>query len=267
MSKINVEKFLSENYCAAFDNIQSVDKERYYSLYKTKVFSKTERKSKNSRIIIAAVIFILIGLCAVSAAANYITLKEVIRQKAERLGVHFTDSELDAVTSELEQHPSYRDTEYYMQGIPQFGENENGQKYGSLEYGLELFTVASSDSNGNIIKGYCYTDDFWNNTYPDFERYDDVLVWQEDRDNGLVRNWIYVFEEDGTTIAGKYINPVKKDEEEVYSKEMNFGFVTNEILAQGEYDKYIYDGYDTEQYEKMVEERTESVKKSQADQK
>ena len=169
--------------------------------------------------------------------------------KADNKGVTFTDKELDDVTSNLSQHPSYSNSDY---PLPFMAENENGQKYGSVEYGLELMTVGGVDNNGKEIQGLCYTSDFWNMTLPNFEKYADVQSWNDAKYNGKIRNWIYVFGKDGETVIGKYIDYNIIDED---GDPVPIGFVTNEMLLTEEYDNYVHNGDDAEEYDFNVKQR------------
>ena len=237
MNNFDIEELLSVNYCSALDSASAIDKSSL-----NRRITANQRHSKTgiriiyyrTAVLIAVIALIISG--TIAAAAGIITLRERIALKAENSGVTFTEKELDNVTSNLSKHPSYADTNY---PLPYIAENENGQKFGSIEYGLELMTVGGIDKNGKEIQGLCYTSDFWNMTLPNFEKYADVRGWNEAKQKGEIKNWIYVFDKDGQTIIGKYIdhNIVDRDGDSV-----PIGFVTNEMLAAGEYDKYIFDG-------------------------
>ena len=250
MNNYDIETLLSVNYCKALDSVTAIDKN---SLHKRinihKKHSKTGVRIMRYRISVAIAIIALIISGTIGAVAGIITLREKIMLKADNSGVTFTDKELDEVTSNLSQHPSYYNSDY---PLPFMAENENGQKYGSIEYGLELMIVGGVDNNGKEIQGLCYTSDFWNLTLPNFERYADVQDWNDAKCNGEIRNWIYVFGKDGETVIGKYIDYSIVDED---GDSVPIGFVTNEMLSTGKYDNYIYNGDDTEEYDLIVKQR------------
>lgn len=254
MTNFDLEKLLSENYCDTFESLETTDKERFYQLYKEPKKSPAAKRKVYLRVALAMLLVAAIG--TIGAGAADMTIREKLAARAEKDNVHFTQEELDEVANTISSTGAFPNGREF----PEIGENENGQKYGDIQYKLDLFPIGGTDLNGNYIEGYCYSDDFWSNTYPDSEKYDDVLVWVVDRDNGKVRNWIYVFDEDGITILGKSVTALQKDRDELIEKDIHTQFITNEQLETGLYDKYIYDGYDADEYEAMVQERIESLK-------
>lgn len=237
MNNYDIDTLLSVNYCSALDSLTAIDKNALCEhINVSRKHSKTGVRIMRYRIAVIIAIIALIISETIGAAAGVITLREKIKLKADNSGVTFTEKELDEVTSNLSQHPSYSDSDY---PLPFMSENESGQKYGSIEYGFELMTVGGVDKNGNEIQGLCYTSDFWELTLPNFEKYGDVQDWNDAKRKGEIKNWIYVFDKDGETIIGKYIDHNIVDED---GDSVPIGFVTNEMLSTGEYDKYICNG-------------------------
>ena len=250
MNNYDIETLLSVDYCNALDSVTAIDKNSLHKRINMKQkHSKTGVRIMRYRIAVTIAVIALIISGTIGAAAGVITLRERIMLKADNKGVTFTDKELDDVTSNLSQHPSYSNSDY---PLPFMAENENGQKYGSVEYGLELMTVGGVDNNGKEIQGLCYTSDFWNMTLPNFEKYADVQSWNDAKYNGKIRNWIYVFGKDGETVIGKYIDYNIIDED---GDPVPIGFVTNEMLLTEEYDNYVHNGDDAEEYDFNVKQR------------
>ena len=250
MNNYDIETLLSVDYCNALDSVIAIDKNLLHKrINMNQKHSKTGVRIMRYRIAVTIAIIALIISGTIGAAAGVIMLREKIMLKADNSGVTFTDKELDEVTSNLLQHPSYYNSDY---PLPFMAENENGQKYGSIEYGLELMIVGGVDNNGKEIQGLCYTLDFWNLTLPDFEKYADVQSWNNAKCNGEIRNWIYVFDKDGENVIGKYIDYNIVDED---CDSVPIGFVTNEMLLTGEYDNYIHNGDDAEEYDFNVKQR------------
>ena len=254
MNNFDLEKLLRENYCDTFDSLKPVDKQSVYAVYEKKPNSKVRKRSFYLKVAIAIILLALLAVGTVTVTASNATFREKLAERAKKDNVNLTDSELDELSSRLTQRGLLDENEI----LPQMGKNENGQLYGSDLYGFELMAV--SGRNDDI--GYCYIDEFeYMIGDPDyiFEVYNDAVDWQNDRDNGLNRNWVYVFDSDGMKIIGKYIKSIKKDKEELEEKRIGLGFITNEELAAGEYDKYIYDGFDSVFYEAEVMERLEKL--------
>lgn len=254
MNNFDLEKLLRENYCDTFDSLKPVDKQSVYAVYEKKPKGKVRKRSFYLKVAIAIILLALLAVGTVTVTASNATFREKLAERAKKDNVNLTDSELDELSSRLTQRGLLDENEI----LPKMGENENGQLYGSDLYGFELMAV--SGRNDDI--GYCYIDEFeYMIGDPDyiFEVYNDAVDWQNDRDNGLNRNWVYVFDSDGMKIIGKYIKSIKKDKEELEEKRIGLGFITNEELAAGEYDKYIYDGFDSVFYEAEVMERLENL--------
>ena len=263
MDNFDLEKLLSENYCDTLNSLEPVNKERLYKLYKKPKASKIGRRTFVYKIAIAVLLLSLLAVGTVTATASNAAFRDKLAQRAKKDNVNLTDSELDEITSRVTQRGWFDESE----ALTEFGRNENGQMYGSDLYGFELMAVGGTGDN----VGYVYTVDFNDEMFTgpgqldddsessrDFY-YDDVLEWQEDRDSGELRNWCYAFEKDGMTIIGKWVQSIKKDDEEISEKRINMGFLTNEELASGEYDKYIYDGFDSVIDEAEVMERLEKL--------
>lgn len=257
MNNYDIENLLSTNYCNALDSMTDFEKSTMHErLNMKKTHSKTGVRILRYRAVVFITTIFLLITGTIGAAAGIITLREKILLKAEKSGVTFTENELDEVTSNLSQHPSYSNADA---PLPFIAENENGQKYGSIEYGLDLMTIGGIDKSGKEIQGVCYSSDFWDLTLPNFEKYTDVQEWNDAKNKGEIRNWIYVFDKDGVTIIGKYIDSNIIDEE---GSSVPIGFVTNEMLLTGEYDNLLYNGYDAEEYEDTVVQRTSFFQQS-----
>ena len=268
MDNFDLEKLLSENYCDTFDTIKSVDKERVYSMYNNKnEMTRVGKRAMSARVVTAVMIVVMLAVGTVGAKAINATLKETIKGRAAENGVYFTDEELERVESSMEPFMMVYDSDLMDNVGADIGENEHGQKYGRYDYGLELVTVGHYDAASDAVDvtGYVYsedrndpmlagpmTDKFW-------ESFEDIDTWEQKKNNGELRNWCYVFDQDGTTIIGKFFIPIPRDVVEVEEKELSWNFVLNEELETGEYDNYLYNGYDSEEYEAMVQARTESL--------
>lgn len=124
--------------------------------------------------------------------------------------------------------------------------------------------------------GYVYLDDYeflkpidWVNMNWD-EEYEDACILGEKRHKGLVRNWIYVYAEDGSTILGKYIvdyepgvfsadeGMSKEEADEAFHKQLDeeyerslyfeYGFNTSQQLEMPERASMLIDGEDSREY-------------------
>lgn len=266
MTNFDLEKLLSENYCDTFESLETTDKERFYQLYKEPKKSLASKRKVYLRVALAMLLVASVAIGTVAARASDMTMRDMLAARAEKDNVHLTDEKLDELASRMTITGAYDPDDPNGHGLSEMGDNDNGQKYGDIKYDFDLFTVSGVDSNGNDIVGYCYTDEFkymtgdvtsdWCMVW-DF--YDDVVEWQNDRDSGKLRNWVYVFEENGVRIIGKWIQSLEKDYEELNEKGIRTGFVTNEELETGIYDDYIYDGFDSVIYEARVMEKLESL--------
>ena len=170
----------------------------------------------------------------------------------------------------------------------EIGVNENGDTYGHAFDGVDLIAVAGHESEGNPT-GYVYREDFLYIQLDPAEgatSIEEILQNQQDRENGKVRNWIYVYDSDGYTVIGKYIQEYNYSDSMIYDydkysdEEMEqllwerfqkrqewlgdfeFGFNTNEELKNPEYEKFIIYGSDYRNYVQMAQNRSKEIKKS-----
>lgn len=269
MNNFDLEKLLNENFCDTLNSVEPVKKEKFYKLYSAKP-EKTENRKRVAvyRYSLAFALIALLAVGSISVAAFDMNFRDMLAERAKNDNVSMTEEEVNELASAIEStYPDSYDADLeYGGALPEMGENEHGQKYGSVLYGFELVTVV----NDYDIQGYVYKEDMEDAMLSgpmaeDFSEYfDSVDEWEEDKNSGKLRNWCYVYDEDGTTVIGKFILAISKDAEEYMAggpDGIHSNFVTDEELETGKYDKYIYNGFDSEAYEAKAAERTENLLK------
>lgn len=242
-------------------------KSEYVKLCITKKRTSTGRKILVFQI---AVIIIMLCILAVGAVAGMNALSQVIYDKTAN--TNLSDENKQDIMSRLEGINMSADE---LEKLPDYQANENGLSYGTYFLGADLFTVAGSDESGDIT-GYCYRDDLTAIDGTDLHTLDEIVSYSAARENETMRNWIYVYEEDGKTVIGKYIiKPVFSYTGDLTEEEADalfdewiaehdkpgskYGFVTNKDLESIIIQAEIINGTDGEEYKKMAKERSEMI--------
>ena len=275
----NIEMLLENEYRTAVLTYGFSDRRKLYKLYEAPKHTSVSRKIIISYAVLIAAIIIL----ALTGAAAAYTLRDAVDFRTKDLDI--TDEKRDEMAENLEKWGMT--PEEVVSGKSEIGVNENGDTYGYAFDGVDLIAVGGHDSTGDVT-GYVFREDFdfLNNDVSgnpvDIEA---VLQEQRDREDGKVRNWIYVYDSDGYTVLGKYIQEYNYSEhviygwdkmtEEEYDRileerfyarqerlgDFEYGFNTNEELENPEYEKFIIDGADSEEYMDMAKKRAEEIEK------
>lgn len=271
----DIEKALKCEYCDALSEYKFSDKRKLYKLYTTAEHTPVIRKIAISYAVLIAVMLIF----AITAAAAVFTLYDAVAARTKDLDI--TDEKREEMVENLETWGTtpeeFASTQYDI------GVNENGDTYGYLFDGVDLIAVGGYGSDSDVT-GYVYNDDFAfinMDVTEGAKSIEDILKNQQDRDDGKVRNWIYVYDSDGYTVIGKYILEYSSDsiiygelteeerdrilEERFYEREarlgdFEYGFNTNEQLKNPEYQKFIIDGSDYRKYVQMAQNRSTEIK-------
>ena len=279
----NIETVLENEYRTALLTCGFSDKRKLYKLYESPKHTSVSRKIIISYAVLIAAILIL----ALTGAAAAYTLRDAVDFRTKDLGI--TDEKRDEMAENLEEWGMT--PEEVVSGKSEIGVNENGDTYGYAFDGVDLISVGGHDSTGDVT-GYVYRDDFdflnmdISNNVSDIEG---IVQEQKDREDGKVRNWIYVYDSDGYTVLGKYIQEYDYSESVIYGRDQmtqeeydrileerfyarqerlgdfEYGFNTNEELENPEYEKFIIDGADSEEYINMAKERSEEIEKHVTD--
>ncbi len=148
---------------------------------------------------------------------------------------------------------------------------ELDEKYG---YSSTLTSpISCYGTDGVLVTGYVYKEDMaWLNNNTKGNGIDErSLEIQDAAANGRLRNWIYVYAEDKTTVIGKYVidyaasgiitRPNEELEEffEEHDCELagfRYGFMTNDQLDTLASKKYIIDGTDIDEYTETAQQRS-----------
>ena len=276
----SIEQTLKNEYREALSKCKFSDKRRLYKLYEAPKRTTVSRKIIISYAVLAAAIMLLL---LTGAAAAY-TLYDAVAFRTKDLDM--TDEKREEMVENLEEWGMT--AEDVMSRDYEIGVNENGDTYGHAFDGVDLIAVAGHESEGNPT-GYVYREDFLYIQLDPAEgatSIEEILQNQQDRENGKVRNWIYVYDSDGYTVIGKYIQEYNYSDSMIYDydkysdEEMEqllwerfqkrqewlgdfeFGFNTNEELKNPEYEKFIIYGSDYRNYVQMAQNRSKEIKKS-----
>lgn len=272
----SIEQTLKNEYREALSKCKFSDKRKLYKLYEAPKRTTVSRKIIISYAVLAAAIMLLL---LTGAAAAY-TLYDAVLYRTK--GIDITDEKREEMVENLEEWGMT--AEDVMSRDYEIGVNENGDTYGHAFDGVDLIAVAGHESQGNPT-GYVYREDFLYIQLDPAEgatSIEEILQNQEDIQNGKVRNWIYVYDSDGYTVIGKYVQEITPYDTMIYGEhteeemdqiimerfkerqervgDFEFGFNTNEELENPEYDKLIIYGSDYRNYVQMAQNRSKEIK-------
>lgn len=233
---------LMENYSKIVASLKCERKDEIM-----KLFEESKHTSVGKRIIcfyailIVLICVMIVGVGAIGAAAAGLDITGIVFEKTQNTNI--TDEERQDLADTLVSGYGgdiSDNTLADLEALPELQTNENGNTYGDIRLQADLVAVGGTDINGESVSGYYYQDDYneissltWV-TCPE-----EAVQYMEDRDNGLIRNWVYIYDEDGVTILGKWAGSL----------------YTNDMLETGLYDSEIYDGTDADVYEQKVQDR------------
>lgn len=248
---------IKEAYSRNNDKLTYGKKSDLYSLYQ-----QPKHTNVGIRILVfQAIVIAMICALAVGAVAGASGLAQIIYKKTANTDL--TDEEKNEIVSFVEERKIPEDT---LEGLPELHTNEDGTVYGADMLGASLVAVKAED--GTV--GYCYRNEMEeiDGTKKGLTR-DDVLEREAKREQGLLRNWIYVYEEDGKTSIGVFIidiyrvlmEPGESEEDfdkryESYiewQKSVNYktGFLTFEQLENDDITYQMVDGEDADVYKNI----------------
>lgn len=275
----NIENTLTSEYREAVSALKFPDKRKLYTLYTTPKHTPVLRKVA---VLYAAVTAAIILILALTGAAAY-TLYDAVFARTKDIDI--TDEKREDMVENLEEWGVT--PEEFASGQYDIGVNKNGDTYGHAFDGVDLISVGGYDKTGDVT-GYVYRDDFEfinMGVEENAKTPEDIIKNQNDREEGRVRNWIYVYASDGYTVIGKYIQEYnysnsmiydydKYSDEEIeqilwerfqkrqdWLGDFEYGFNTNEELKNPEYDKFIIYGSDYRQYIHMAQNRSNEIKR------
>ncbi len=275
----NMENTLTSEYREAVSALKFPDKRKLYKLYATPKHTPVLRRVAVLYAVVTAAIIIILALTGAAA----FTLYDAVFARTRDIDI--TDEKREEMVETLQEWNAT--PEEFANGQYEIGVNENGDTYGHFFDAVDLISVVSSNASGNIT-GYVYRDDFAfinMGVEENAKSIEDILKNQQDRDDGKVRNWIYVYDSDGYTVIGKYIEEYNHSDSIIYDydkyseEEMEqllwerfqkrqewlgdfeFGFNTNEELKNPEYEKFIIYGSDYRNYVQMAQNRSNEIKR------
>ena len=273
----NIENTLTSEYREAVSALKFPDKRKLYKLYTTPTHTPVLRRVA---VLYAAVTAAIILILALTGAAAF-TLYDAVFARTQDIDI--TDEKREEMAERLEEWNTT--PEEFANGQYEIGVNENGDTYGHFFDAVDLISVVSSNASGNIT-GYVYRDDFAfinMGVEENAKSIEDILKNQQDRDDGKVRNWIYVYDSDGYTVIGKYIEEYNSGDSMIYGEyteeernrileeryyerkarlgDFDYGFKTNEELKNPEYEKFIIYGSDYRNYVQMAQNRSNEIKR------
>ena len=225
----NIEMLLENEYRTAVLTYGFSDRRKLYKLYEAPKHTSVSRKIIISYAVLIAAIIIL----ALTGAAAAYTLRDAVDFRTKDLDI--TDEKRDEIAENLEEWNTT--PEEFATGSRNIDVNKYGETIGNMFDGVDLFTVNGHDSAGDFT-GYVYWEDF-----------EYLQVNTTPKNDGTIRNWVYVYNIDGDEIIGKMINHI--------------GFLTNEQLESPDTAAKLRDGDDGEEYTKMAEERLEEKTKNE----
>ncbi|MBQ1518030.1 MAG: hypothetical protein IIZ46_07505 [Clostridia bacterium] len=270
----DIDIILKEEYK---NDMMIKDKASLYSLYDNRHHTVVGNHIRGFKITAAALAVSIIFLGASAGFTMYDAVKsrtadiDITEEKQEEL------AENASLLGNTPEEYAARDFDINI--------NENGDTYGHYLDGADLAAVGGVKENSGGI-GYVYREDLdfltlgtdiQNNT--EEISIDDILKHQQDCINGKVRNWIYVYDKDGYTVIGKYVQEYSDniiygditDEEReqlLYERflkrqerigDFEYGFNTNEQLENPDYQKLLINGTDYQSYEQTAQARSKAL--------
>ncbi len=255
----NIDIILKNSHSKKLDSMSYEDKEHLCSLYEEPKHTSTGKRIFTFQLITAVLV-----ICSIfMGAASGFTLFDAVKSRTAELDV--TDEAQNKMVenaSELGETPR----EYVIRNYD-IGVNNYGTTYGHIFDGVELVAVTGIKECSDIT-GYVYSDDFDflnSDITVNARSIDEILQRQKNRSDGLVRNWIYVYDSDGYTVIGKYIHEYPKEtqipaEDPLSAKcDFEYGFYTNEQLENHPYEDFIINGTDSDEYIEMARERSKTL--------
>lgn len=253
----NIDLMLKNSQSKMLDSVCYKDKKVLFVIYDELKHTSVGKRILAFRLIVTVffICFILMG------AASGFTLFDAVRSRTSDL-----DLTEDTINSMVENASQLGETPHeYVNRDYNIGINNNGTTYGHIFDGVELVAVSGVKEDSDLT-GYVYSDDlqFLNcDITSNASSIDEILQRQKERSDGLIRNWIYVYDSDGYTIIGKYIHEYPKEEQmpkddplSAYTGNFEYGFYTNEQLDRNAYDNYIINGTDSDEYTQMAQARS-----------
>lgn len=219
----DLNQVLRDDYSDKMSSLKFSDKSKLYKLYEEPKHTPVLKKTVAINVAMACVIL----ACGVTATAASASFKDWVDNKTADMDI--TEEKRDEIAERIEAHDSHIEdiagTNYEL------NVNRYGETYGTYFYAAELISVVSIDKNGEIAgEGYCYWDDYTDSSIS-------LGSTVQDTQN---RNWIYVYDADGTTVLGKFVGGEYR---------------TNEQLEDPDYDVTIIDGSDVDEYEALCQSR------------
>lgn len=268
----NTEELLREEYIKKLESFKFSNKSKLYNLYKEPKHTPVLGKI----VLYQTTIMILFLMLAISATAVGLTLHELVAQRTD--GLNITDEKRDEMVKNLEEWGIT--PEDFSSNLMEIKSNKYGETYGNAFDGVDLIAVITN-YDGKEVTGYIYRDDYDKLSNVDSimtqatqEDIDERVDFEKARQEGKVRNWIYVYDSDGVNIIGKYIfeyrklfqdDPFLSAEEndkafqeylsELQPSDFKYGFVTNEELERDDISKYLINGSDSKQYKVFSQNR------------
>lgn len=264
MRNVNLENSLKDTYSKQVESLKFDNKSELMSLYK-----EPKRTGVGKRILAFQVALIaLISVFTIGAAAGTSELASAVFARTEDTSLN-NEQKTEIAEYLDERYESVNPDD--LEALESMETTENGQVKGNAMFGATLQPVEAED--GTI--GYIYRDDLDTSDGSNVNNPSEALDYMSRLENGLIRNWYYVYAEDGTTIIGKFIvkqnsgyysdeyepgSPEYESEREEYEKQHKgekYGFVTNEELEDEVIQAELIDGDDG--YEEFAAARTEAM--------
>lgn len=268
----NTEELLREEYIKKLESFKFSNKSKLYNLYEEPKHTPVLGKI----VLYQTTIMILFLMLAISATAVGLTLHELVAQRTD--GLNITDEKRDEMVKNLEEWGIT--PEDFSSNLMEIKSNKYGETYGNAFDGVNLIAVITN-YDGKEVTGYIYRDDYDKLSNVDSimtqatqEDIDERVDFEKARQEGKVRNWIYVYDSDGVNIIGKYIfeyrklfqdDPFLSAEEndkafqeylsELQPSDFKYGFITNEELERDDISKYLINGSDSKQYKVFSQNR------------
>ena len=259
----SIDLILKNSHSKKLDSVCYEDKENLFTIYE-----EPNHTSAGKRILAFQLIATVCILCFIMmGAASGFTLYDAVKTRtSDRTLKEDTLNVMVENASKLGETPQeYVNRDYNIEI------NSNGTTYGHIFDGVELVAVSGVKEHSELT-GYVYSDDlqFLNDDITSNARsIDEILQRQKERSDGLIRNWIYVYDSDGYTVIGKYIHEYPKEEQipkdnplSASSSNFEYGFYTNEQLNSNSCDDYIINGTDSDEYIKMAQDRSLALNES-----